>query len=58
MQKFIEPKSSLLALFIFLPITPSIAAIAIFTQSLLREKSTNVTFISHHAQRVIDAARN
>ena len=57
MQKLIEANSTLLALFIFLPITPSIAAITVFTQSLLNDRRTDVTSISHHTKRVIDAIR-
>ena len=41
----------------FLPITPSIAAITVFTQSVLNDRSTEVTSISHHEQRVIHATR-
>ena len=41
----------------FLPITPGIAAITVFTQSVLNDRSTEVTSISHHEQRVIDATR-
>ena len=58
MQRLFRPKSTLLALFMFLPITPSIAAITVFTQSVLNDMSTEVTSISHHAKRVIDATRN
>ena len=55
MQRFFKPNSNILALLVFLPITPSIAAITVFTQSVLNQRSTEVTFISHHAKRVIDA---
>ena len=58
MQRLFIPNSTLLALLIFLPITPSIAAITVFTQSLLNDRSTEVTSISHHARRVINATRN
>ena len=58
MQRLFRPNSTLLALFMFLPITPSIAAITVFTQSVLNDRSTEVTYISHHAKRVIDATRN
>ena len=57
MQRLFKPNSSVLALFMFLPITPSIAAITVFTQSVLNDRSTEVTSISHHEQRVIDATR-
>ena len=58
MQRLFRPNSNLLALFMFLPITPSIAAITVFTQSVLNDRSTEVTSISHHGKRVIDATRN
>ena len=55
MQRFFKPNSTLLALFVFLPVTPSIAAITIFTQSVLNDRSTEVTSMSHHAKGFIDA---
>ena len=58
MQRLSKPNSSVLALLMFLPITPSIAAITVFTQSVLYERSTEVTSISHDEQRVIEATRN
>ena len=58
MQRLFKPNSSVLALLMFLPITPSIAAITVFTQSVLNDRSTEVTSIFHHAKRVIDATRN
>ena len=57
MQRLFKPNSTLLALVMFLPITPSIAAITVFTQSVLNDKSTDLTSISHHAKLVIDATR-
>ncbi len=57
MQKLFKPNSSVLALLMFLPITPSIAAITVFTQSVLNDRGTEVTSISYHEQRVIDATR-
>ena len=58
MQRLFKPNSTFLAFFMFLPITPSIAAITVFTHSVLNDRSTDVTYISHHAKRVIDATRN
>ena len=58
MQRLIKPNRNLLALFMFLPITPSIAAITVFTQSVLNDRSTELTSISHNEQRVIYATRN
>ena len=57
MQKSFKPNSTLLALFMFLPITPSIAAITVFTQSVFNDRSTEVMPISYHTKRVIDASR-
>ena len=57
MQRLFKPSGTLLAFFMFLPITPSIAAITVFTQSLFNDTSTKVTSISHHTKRVIDATR-
>ena len=58
MPRLFKLNGKFLALLMFLPITPSIAAITVFTQSLLIEKRTELTSISHHAKRVIDATRN
>ena len=57
MHRLFKPNNSLLALFMFLPITPSIAAITVFTQSVLNDRSSDLTSISHHEQRVVDATR-
>ena len=57
MKTLFKPNSTLLALFMFLPITPCIAAFTVFTQSVLNERSPEVSSISHHAERVIDATR-
>jgi hypothetical protein len=57
MQRLFKSNSSVLALFMFLPITPCIAAITVFTQSVLNERRTELTSISYHEQRVIDATR-
>ena len=57
MQRLFKHNSSVLALFMFLPITPSIAAITIFTQSVLNDRRTEVTSISHHEQRLIETTR-
>ncbi len=57
MQRLFKPNGSVFALFMFLPITPSIAAITVFTQSVLSERSSEVTSISHHEQRVVDVTR-
>ena len=58
MSRLFKLNGKFIALLMFLPVTPSIAAITVFTQSLLIEKPTELTSISHHAKRVIDATRN
>ena len=58
MQRLFRTNSSLLAFFMFLPITPSIAALTVFTQSVLNDRSSEAASISHHAKQVIDATRN
>ena len=58
MQRLFKPNSTLLALIMFLPITPSIAAFTVFTQSVLNDRSSEVTSISNHAKRMIDVAKN
>ena len=58
MQRLFKPNSSVLAMFMFFPCTPSIAAITVFTQSVLNDRSTELTSISHNEQRVIYATRN
>ena len=57
MQILFKPNRIVLALFMFLLITPSIAAITVFTQSVLNDRLTEVSSNSHHEQRVIDATR-
>tara|TARA_Y100001968_G_C18780722_1_gene446573 strand:- start:215 stop:391 length:177 start_codon:yes stop_codon:yes gene_type:complete len=58
MQNLFKPSSSLLALFMFLPVTPSLAVISIFTQSVLKERINEVTSITNHSKRVIDFYKN
>ena len=53
MQRKFKPNSTLLALFMCLPNTPSIAALTVFTQSILNERSMEVTSIYYPAKRVI-----
>ncbi len=48
MQKSFKSSSSLLALFLFLPITPSIAAITVFTKSVLSNRNHEVLNPNHH----------
>ena len=56
MKILLRPSSKLIALFLFLPITPSIAAIAVFTQSVLIDLDNSGSIIPHHTRRVIEAS--
>ena len=58
MKKLFKPKGSLLALFMFLPITPGIAAITVFTKSVLIDRSDDLKSISLHYKRVNVGIRN
>ena len=58
MRGLLNPSSNLLALFLFLPITPSIAAITVFTQSLLIDRVKDVSILPHDSRRIIKATRN
>ena len=58
MQRLFKSNSMIFALFMFLPITPSIAALTVFTHSVLSDRDIKLTSISHHAKRVFDATRN
>ena len=58
MQRLFKPNSSVLALFMFLPITPSIAAITVFTKLVLNERSTEIKSLSPYVKTVIDVTKN
>ena len=58
MEKMFKPKGTLLALLIFLPITPSIAAITVFTRSVFNEKTEKFISISPNSKLIIEATRN
>ena len=58
MENLFRPKSTLLALLMFLPITPSIAAITVFTKSVFIDKTENLTPIFNHYKRSIESTRN
>tara|TARA_Y100001968_G_C19218556_1_gene648483 strand:+ start:333 stop:509 length:177 start_codon:yes stop_codon:yes gene_type:complete len=58
MEKLFKPKGTLLALIMFLPVTPGIAAITVFTKSVLNDRTEDFATISHHSKRIINAARN
>tara|TARA_Y100001968_G_C18836526_1_gene471564 strand:+ start:133 stop:309 length:177 start_codon:yes stop_codon:yes gene_type:complete len=57
MEKLFKPSSKLLVWFLLLPITPSIAAITVFTQSLLIDRNNEVLILPEHSKRVLDASR-
>ena len=50
-----KPNSSIMALLLFLPITPTIAAITVFTHSVLKAENTEVSLVSNHETQVIAA---
>ena len=56
MQKLFNTCFKLFALFMFLPITPSIAAITVFTKLILIDRNNEVSFSPTHIKRVIDAS--
>ena len=58
MQKIIKPSRKLFAFFMFIPVTPCIAAITVFAQSVLTEGSHDVLIVPQHSKRVIDDSRN
>ena len=58
MNTLFKSSSKLFALLVFLPITPSIAAITVFTQSWMLEKNKEVSFVSQDSKRIINASRN
>ena len=58
MPTIFKPRSRLLTLFMFLPITPIIAAITVFAESVLIESIHDVSILPQHFKREIDASRN
>ncbi len=50
MEVMLKPKGTLLALFMFMPITPSIVAITVFIKSVLIDKIEDFTEISLHSK--------
>ena len=56
MKIFFKPTSNLLTLFLFLPITPSIAAITVFTQSVFTDWNEEVSIAPQHSKRVSKAS--
>ena len=54
MQRLFKSNGSLLALIMFLPITPSIAAITVFTQSVLNDRNSDVISFSYNEKKLYD----
>tara|TARA_Y100001968_G_scaffold300069_1_gene311181 strand:+ start:505 stop:681 length:177 start_codon:yes stop_codon:yes gene_type:complete len=58
MKYLFKPSSKLLALLMFLPVTPSIAAITVFTQSVFIDRNNEISIVPQHTKRVLDASKN
>ena len=58
MNTFIKPSFSLFDLFMFLRITPSIAANIVFTKSVLIDRSNVGTIFPQHIKLVVHASKN
>ena len=52
MKELLKSSKRLLALFLFLPITPSIAAITVFTKSVLIDWTHQSSNLSHYTEKV------
>ena len=57
MRNLVKPMGKFIALLAFLPITPSIAALTVFTQSVVNKSSTESISIPYHVERVLKASR-
>ena len=57
MRNFVKPIGKFIALLAFLPKTPSIAALTVFTQSIVNKSSTESISIPYHVERVLKARR-
>tara|TARA_Y100001968_G_scaffold154742_1_gene141331 strand:+ start:1323 stop:1502 length:180 start_codon:yes stop_codon:yes gene_type:complete len=58
MNKIFQFNNKLFALIVFLPITPSIAAMTVFAQSVLIDRRNDLLSVSEHSVQVIDVKRN
>ena len=56
MKNLVKPMGKFIALLAFLPITPSIAALTVFTQSVVNKSSTESIPLCH-VERVLKASR-
>tara|TARA_B100000965_G_scaffold305931_1_gene264864 strand:+ start:148 stop:300 length:153 start_codon:yes stop_codon:yes gene_type:complete len=50
MKNLLKPIGKLIALLAFLPITPSIAALTVFAQSVVNKRGTESVSIPHHVE--------
>ena len=57
MKNFLKPSGSLLGLLLFLPITPSIAALTVFAQSVFINRKLDGLIVPQHSKQVMDASR-
>ena len=57
MRNLVNPMGKFIAVVALLPITPSIAALTVFTQSVVNKSSTEVISIPYHVERVLKASR-
>tara|TARA_B100001029_G_scaffold163380_1_gene153445 strand:+ start:27 stop:203 length:177 start_codon:yes stop_codon:yes gene_type:complete len=57
MKNLLKPIGKLIALLAFLPITPSIAALTVFAQSVVNKRGTESVSIPHHVEGVLKASR-
>ena len=58
MKNLLKPMGKLIALLTFLPITPSIAALIVFTQSVVNKRDTESVSIPYYVERVFEGSRN
>ena len=58
MRNLVKPMGKFIALLAFLPITPSIAALTVFTQSVVNKSSTESISIPYYVKRVLKVSRN
>ena len=58
MKNLVKPMGKIIALLAFLPITPSIAALTVFAQSVVNKRDTESVSIPYHVERVLKASRN
>ena len=57
MKNLLKPMGKFIAIVAFLPITPSIAALTVLTQSVVKKSSTESIPTPCHVERVLKASR-